>query len=248
MTNWRVWALLAGRSEMDQSMATYAEGMGRALIIPHTMFLLKGPTTVVVDTSFESPEAVRGAYPQRIWREPGEEPLELLRQLAVTADQVSLVVCTHLHYDHCGTNRRFARARIVAQRVELAYALDPVAHLMRKEYFAPTGGFTPPYEPHRLELLDGDTDLGEGLTVLHLPGHTPGSQGLMVDTTRGRLGLAGDQIMVRENYDQGVPVGLHTDLDAWYVSLEKLRHHASWVAPSHDLRLFSRGSRIQELT
>jgi glyoxylase-like metal-dependent hydrolase (beta-lactamase superfamily II) len=233
---------------MDQSMATYAEGMGQALVIPHTMFLLKGPVTVIVDTSFESPAAVRSAYPQRIWREPGEEPLELLKQLAVTPDQVSLVVCTHLHYDHCGTNRRFVRARIVAQRVELAYALDPVAHLMRREYFAPTGGFTPPYDPGQLELLDGDTDLGDGLTVLHLPGHTPGSQGLMVDTARGRLALAGDQIMVRENYDQGIPVGLHTDLDAWYLSLEKLRHETSWVAPSHDLRLFSHGSPIQELT
>jgi N-acyl homoserine lactone hydrolase len=248
MTNWRVWALLAGRSEMDQSMATYTEGMGQALIIPHTMFLLKGPATVIVDTSFESPEAVSSAYPQRIWRDPGEEPLELLRQLDVTPDQVSLVVCTHLHYDHCGTNRQFARARILAQRVELAYALDPVAHLMRREYFAPTAGFTPPYDPDQLELLDGDTDLGDGLAVLHLPGHTPGSQGLMVDTSRGRLALPGDQIMVRENYDQGIPVGLHTDLDAWYLSLEKLRHQTAWVAPSHDLRLFSPGSRIQELT
>ena len=233
---------------MDQSMATYAEGMGQALVIPHTMFLLKGPATVIVDTSFESPAAVRSAYPQRIWREPGEEPLELLKQLAVKPDQVSLVVCTHLHYDHCGTNRRFERARIVVQRVELAYALDPVAHLMRREYFAPTGGFTPPYDPDQLELLDGDTDLGDGLTVLHLPGHTPGSQGLMVETSRGRLALAGDQIMVRENYDQGIPVGLHTDLDAWYLSLEKLRQQSAWVAPSHDLRLFSQGSPIQELT
>jgi N-acyl homoserine lactone hydrolase len=233
---------------MDQSMATYAEGMGQALVIPHTMFLLKGPATVVVDTSFESPAAVRSAYPQRIWREPGEEPLELLKQLAVKPDQVSLVVCTHLHYDHCGTNRRFERARIVVQRVELAYALDPVAHLMRREYFAPTGGFTPPYDPDRLELLDGDTDLGDGLTVLHLPGHTPGSQGVMVETSRGMLALAGDQIMVRENYDQGIPVGLHTDLDAWYLSLEKLRQQSPWVAPSHDLRLFSQGSPIQELT
>jgi glyoxylase-like metal-dependent hydrolase (beta-lactamase superfamily II) len=233
---------------MDQSMATYAEGMGQALVIPHTMFLLKGPATVIVDTSFESPAAVRSAYPQRIWREPGEEPLELLKQLAVKPDQVSLVVCTHLHYDHCGTNRRFERARIVVQRVELAYALDPVAHLMRREYFAPTGGFTPPYDPDQLELLDGDTDLGDGLTVLHLPGHTPGSQGLMVETSRGRLALAGDQIMVRENYDQGIPVGLHTDLDAWYLSLEKLRQQSAWVVPSHDLRLFSQGSPIQELT
>jgi N-acyl homoserine lactone hydrolase len=231
---------------MDQSMATYTEGMGQALVIPHTMFLLKGPRTVLVDTSFESPTAVCAAYPQRIWREPTEEPVELLKQLAVTPDQVSLVVCTHLHYDHCGTNRAFTRARVLAQRVELAYAQDPVAHLMRREYFAATAGFTPPYDPAQLDLLDGDTDLGDGLAVLHLPGHTPGSQGVIVDTVRGRLAIAGDQIMVRENYDRGIPVGLHTDLDAWYRSLDKLRRQEALVAPSHDLRLFSNGA-IQEL-
>lgn len=232
---------------MDQSMATYTEGMGQALVIPHTMFLLKGPAIVVVDTSFESPAAVRGAYPQRIWRSREEEPIQLLKRLAVAPDQVSLVVCTHLHYDHCGTNRAFASARILVQRVELAYAQNPVADIMRREYFAPVGGFTPPYDPDQLELLDGDTDLGDGLAVLHLPGHTPGSQGLVVDTAQGRLALAGDQIMVRENYDQGIPVGLHTDLDAWYRSLDKLRQQEASVAPSHDLRLFSTGGCIQEL-
>jgi N-acyl homoserine lactone hydrolase len=245
--SWRVWALRAGRSEMDQSMATYTEGMGQALVIPHTMFLLKGPRTVLVDTSFESTAAVRDAYPQRIWREPEEEPLTLLDHLSVTPDEIELIVCTHLHYDHCGTNRLFPRARVLVQREELVYALNPVADVMRREYFAPSGGFRPPYDQEQLDLLDGDTELGDGLTVVSLPGHTPGSQGLLVQTSRGTLALAGDQIMVKENFDEGLPVGLHTDLDAWYRSLAKLRQLTEWVAPSHDLRLFLGGGQVRAL-
>jgi N-acyl homoserine lactone hydrolase len=247
MTHWRVWALRAGRSEMDQSMATYTEGMGHPLVIPHTMFLLKGPRTVLMDTSFESVAAVRGSYPQRVWRDAEEEPLTLLRALSVEPDDVSMIFCSHLHYDHCGTNRMFRRAKVLAQREELAYALDPTADIMRREYFAPSGGFTPPYDQAQMELLDGDADLGQGLRAVHLPGHTPGSQGLLVDTTRGRLALAGDQVMVQENFAPGLPVGLHTDLDAWYRSRAKLKQLTDWVAPSHDLRLFSEQGPIHPL-
>ncbi len=246
-TSWRVWALRAGRSRMDQSVATYLEGMGQELTIPHTMFVLKGPRVVVVDTSFESSEAVRRAYPQDVWRDPAEDPAELLARIGVRPEQVALVICTHLHYDHCGSNRLFSRARVLVQRVELEYALNPVAEMMRREFFSPSGGFEPPFDSSQMDLIDGDRDLGDGLQVLYLPGHTPGSQGVVVQTRTGRLGLLGDNVMVAENWDARIPVGLHTDVDAWYRSIARARAMVDRIAPSHDLRLFPEDALVREL-
>jgi N-acyl homoserine lactone hydrolase len=232
---------------MDQSMATYLEGIGTPLVIPHTMFVLVGSLTVVVDTSFESPEAVKAAYPQDIWREDGEHPLALMGELELGPEQVDIVVCTHLHYDHCGCNELFPSARVVVQRRELEYALEPTSKLMEREFFSPAGGYTPPFAADRLELVDGDLELATGLSLVTLPGHTPGSQGVLVDTAGDALALAGDLVMVEENFAQEVPVGLHTSVDDWYVSLSKLKGLTDRVVPSHDMRVFSSGDSIVEV-
>jgi glyoxylase-like metal-dependent hydrolase (beta-lactamase superfamily II) len=224
---------------MDRSLATYLEGMGSELTIPHTMYLLLGPRAVVVDTSFESVDAVRRAYPQEVWRDADEEPSALLAQLGISPDQIELVICTHLHYDHCGSNRLFSKARVLAQRIELEYALNPVATVMQREFFSPTGGFSLPYDPNQIDLVEGDVDLGDGLRLLHLPGHTPGSQGVVVSTGKGVLGLLGDNVMVEENWVRNIPVGLHTNVDAWYRSMSKAHEIVGEVIPSHDLRVFA---------
>lgn len=247
MSNWRVWALQAGRSEMDRSVATYLQGMGQSLVIPHTMFLLRGPSVVVVDTSFESVEAVKRAYPQEIWREPDEEPVSLLADLGVAPSDVATIVCTHLHYDHCGGNGLFPSARVLVQRAEVEYAQHPASPMMEREFFAASGGFTPPYSLEQMDLVDGDVDLGRGLRLLRLPGHTPGLQGLLVETSEGRLCLAGDQVMLSENFEANIPVGLHTDVDDWYRSNARLKTFTDWVVPSHDLRLFASGELIREV-
>lgn len=245
---WKVFALRAGCSEIDHSMATYLERIGEPLVIPHTMFaLVRGSETAVVDTSFQSAEAVNAAYPQKIWRDQREHPLELLKELGVRSDSVGLVVCTHLHYDHRGCNALFANARVLVQRRELEYALNPTAKVMEREFFSPKGGFSPPFDPRRLELLDGDARIAPGLSLRTLPGYTPGSQGEVVETRDGAVGLAGDLVMVQENFDAEQPVGLHTSVDAWYESLAKLKGRVDRVVPSHDMRVFTADEPIAEI-
>ena len=241
---WGIWALRAGRSRMDRSVATYLDGMGDDLLIPHTMFLLRGPKNVIVDTSFQSVEAVKSAYPQEIWRDPDEEPAALLAACNISPADVELVICTHLHYDHCGSNRLFVSAEVVVQRRELDYALHPRAAMMAREFFSPAAGFTPPYEVDQLRIIDGEADLAPGLRVIPLPGHTPGLQGVVVTTARGRAGILGDHVMLRANWDQTIPVGLHTSVDDWYTSTDRVRPLVDYVLPSHDMELFGTASLI----
>lgn len=247
MTRWKAWALRAGQSRMDHSVATYLSNMGEPLVIPHSMFALRGPITVIIDTSFESAEAVKAAYPQDVWRDATEHPRALLEQIDIEPTMVDMVICTHLHYDHCGCNGLFPNARICVQRSELGYALDPDARMMRQEYFSPAGGFRPPYDRKSLELLDGDLDLENGMRLITLPGHTPGSQGVVIETRSGPMCLAGDLVMVKENFTEDLPVGLHTNVDDCYRSLEKVRGLTDCVIPSHDIRIFADDQPVVEL-
>jgi N-acyl homoserine lactone hydrolase len=93
---------------------------------------------------------------------------------------VSCVINTHLHFDHCGGNRRYAGLPTYVQRAELAASEGP-------DYVTEWARFA---GANYVEL-DGDADLCPGVSVLATPGHTVGHQAVVVETEDGRVVLAG---------------------------------------------------------
>jgi len=96
-------------------------------------------------------------------------------------DPIEAVINTHLHFDHCGGNRRFAGVPTYVQRAELAAVAEP-------DYFVEWVHF----EGADYRELDGDADLGDGISVLSTPGHSPGHQCVLVETAEGLVVLGGD--------------------------------------------------------
>jgi N-acyl homoserine lactone hydrolase len=96
-------------------------------------------------------------------------------------ENVVAVINTHLHFDHCGGNRRFAGTPTYVQRAELAAAVAP----NYLEEWVRFKGAT-------YVEVDGDADLFEGVSVLFTPGHSPGHQAVVVDAPDGRVVLGGD--------------------------------------------------------
>jgi N-acyl homoserine lactone hydrolase len=94
---------------------------------------------------------------------------------------VVAVINTHLHFDHCGGNRRFAGTPTYVQRVELAAAVEP-DYLVEWVHF--------PGESY--VELDGDGDIAPGVSVLFTPGHSAGHQSVLVETADGLTVLGGD--------------------------------------------------------
>jgi len=94
---------------------------------------------------------------------------------------VVAVVNTHLHFDHCGGNRRFAGTPTYVQRIEYEAAVAP-------NYLEEWVRF--PGESY--ELVDGDAQLFPGVSVLFTPGHSPGHQAVVVEEDDGLTVLAGD--------------------------------------------------------
>jgi N-acyl homoserine lactone hydrolase len=80
----------------------------------------------------------------------------------------------------------------------------------------------------RFELLDGDTEVVPGLSVITTPGHTSGHQSVVVSTGDGDTDvLIGDAAYTSALYqgpvDQKLPPGQAADEVSWRDSIGRLR-------------------------
>ena len=96
-----------------------------------------------------------------------------LAGLGLQPDDIDILITTHFDPDHVGMNDAFSAAEIVAQRAgyEEARAGQPRAAITRDHWDAPN---------LRYRLVEGDTELLPGLTLISTPGHAPGHQSVLV--------------------------------------------------------------------
>ena len=238
---WTILAVDTGTSTLDASMLTYTHRPGTIVRIPRVMWIIQGPTTVVVDTSVSTGGRASEFIGEELTRTPDQEPANALRLAGVDPRDVETVVLTHLHWDHAGNCDLFPDASVLVQDAELRYAVAP-GRFFRKAFLAPTSGWgTPPYLVPNLQTVDGERELAPGLRLVRAGGHTPGSQALVVDTEHGSFAIAGDAICTYETIDHDLPPGYHVDVDASMDTLDRLRAAADHLLPSHDYRVFSDG-------
>jgi N-acyl homoserine lactone hydrolase len=94
-----------------------------------------------------------------------------------------IVVNTHLHFDHCGGNHLVAGRPIYVQRRELDDARTEDDYTIREWVDAPGVQYVP---------VDGELDVLPGLRLVPAPGHTRGSQVVVVETGGRPVVVAGD--------------------------------------------------------
>jgi N-acyl homoserine lactone hydrolase len=96
---------------------------------------------------------------------------------------IACVINTHLHFDHCGGNRRFPGVPIHVQARELADARSLADYTIRE--WVDFDGAT--YVEH-----DGEAEVLPGIRLSPAPGHTDGHQVVVVETDAGTNVLGGD--------------------------------------------------------
>ncbi|XVV10217.1 N-acyl homoserine lactonase family protein [Actinoplanes sp. CA-131856] len=235
-----VTALSVGRVfGLQKPSLTYLRGWGETMDIPLIMFVIRGDgPPVVVDTGADPARAI-AHHGIRMEQTPEEEPAAALRSLGVDPGEVGVVVNTHLHWDHSSNNHLFPNARIVVQRREIDYASQPVPWHRRQFEHLPELAAAWRRAEHRVDPVDGDAEVAPGVSVVALPGHTPGSQGVVVEAATKRYLLAGDCIDLYENWagdaeDRHIPSGFFTDILAYEESLNRIEKLGCEVVPSHD--------------
>ncbi len=129
--------------------------------------------------------------------------LDQLALLGVGPQDISLVVHTHLHFDHAGLNTRlvegrllptFPKARHIVQKQELEDALHPHE---RSQASYRIENVEPLAEQGRFEVVEGEAELLPGLRVLPAPGHTLGMQVVELASEGQRLAYTGDLVALR---------------------------------------------------
>jgi glyoxylase-like metal-dependent hydrolase (beta-lactamase superfamily II) len=165
----------------------------RCLLVEHPDAL------VLVDTGIGDKESEKFLGIYGVENSPvgtvGPTQLEsALAEAGFAADDVTLVISSHLHFDHAGGNTRrgeagspvlaFPNARYVARRGEWDWA-----HLTNERTAA--SYFPHNYEPvhaaRRLDLVDDDREVLPGISLRRTPGHTPHHQGILVESGGERL-------------------------------------------------------------
>jgi N-acyl homoserine lactone hydrolase len=176
---------------------------------------------VLVDTGVGGPQEWLND-----WRVVNRSAADALAELDMTPGDIDLVINTHLHFDHCGQNAVFTHAACYVQRAELNRAQRESPELY--DWFG--------FMDARFELLDGDTEVLPGISVIATPGHTAGHQCVVVQSGASAPDLLiGDAAYTPRQYvgpaDSKLPSGQASDPAAWRQSL--LRIHSMSPARVH---------------
>jgi glyoxylase-like metal-dependent hydrolase (beta-lactamase superfamily II) len=169
-----------------------------------------------------------------------------LKATGYGVDDIDFVMCTHMHTDHIGWNTRldngrwvptFPRARYLFGRKELDFWISQPNR-------AEIGGGSlvdsviPIVEAKVCDLVDDGHDLGKGLTLALLPGHTPGQLGLDVVRGRDRAYFVGDAIhsplqVVYPDLSTGFDTDKQQARETRRKFLEACAGDGRWLVPCH---------------
>ena len=202
--------------------------------IPVHGFVIKHPTAgaILVDTGVGWPTEI-----VKEWKVVNHRAADVLAAHDLSPADVRIVINSHLHFDHCGQNAVFKHAPFYIQRSELERSRrekDDVS-----EWFDFAGA--------RFELIDGDSEIAEGVRVVATPGHTVGHQSVIVDTPDGGAVMIGDAAYTADIYQEADKAdlskwrGQYSDREAWSDSLHRLhgmQPHS--VHFCHDTKVVSR--------
>lgn len=146
----------------------------------------------------------------------------MLAGIEVTPDQITRMVLSHLHPDHiggalAGEATTFPNATVHLSGTELSFWTDPanvaaVPDAIRP-WFDLAGAFVAAYG-ERVQPFEGDVDLGNGLSAVAMPGHTPGHTGYRVSSGVAQALLWADSTAVASLQFAHPDAGIVFDTDS----------------------------------
>lgn len=253
----RLTPLDCGRiTNTERSAHQYLTGFGEKICSQAILWVIEGgPFPVVVDLPTSRPDMVMDRFGRTLLQSEAEQPRNAIRRLGIEPEEVRAVILSHLHWDHSLgiEDNPFPNADIYIQIEELRYAAAPYPphrglycpRVMKK--LLPAGASEYP----NITLINGDFRLFAGLRVIHLPGHTPGLQGVLVSTADGEVAMASDTFPFHSSccgptLKDWIPQGIHVSLDDCYRSMARAVRESDLILPSHDAAVVGRTLEMGE--
>mgnify|MGYP000335400306 CR=1 FL=1 len=229
-----------GEKERSQFLAEYIGGAEKKIL---------------VDTGPPDPERYSKYHPlsRPEPRKPDQEIEAQLAKAGVKPEEIEIVILTHLHWDHLGNVTKFPNAEFIVSEEELQFALHPLPPQC-VAYEALQIGMESLFLKviERIKTVEmKEKEIVEGVRVIPLPGHSPGSMGVVVDTEKGPYVITSDAVFTYENL-KGLPqeqlpylmTGIYTDMQAMWKSFERIdeivKGDYSKVIAGHDPRVLDK--------
>jgi glyoxylase-like metal-dependent hydrolase (beta-lactamase superfamily II) len=215
----------------------------RKMDIAMVVWLVRGNgRNILVDSGF---------YREQFFRQwkvrDFKKPSEAVAAAGVKPEDITDVIITHMHWDHADGADLFPQARIWVQRDEFTYYTGEAWHAKRTH-----GGIEPDDVLSFIKMnIEGRVSFVEGDGQEIIPGlicytggkHTFASQFVGVQTAKGTVVLASDNVYLYENLDKHVPIAATLDPVSNLTAQDRMRQLAAQltlIVPGHDPAMFDR--------
>jgi N-acyl homoserine lactone hydrolase len=232
----------------DESVWTPGENIGKSIEFSSTCYLIRHVgSSLMWDTGV--PEATMGdpkgwsTLPKLIVYHLDRTITSQLAEIGLKTGDIDYVAISHTHGDHVGNVKLFPDATVLLQRAEYDWInsgplTDPNLNqliILARQLMG---------HPKNLKLIDGDLDVfGDGSVILiSTPGHTPGSQSLMVHLANsGYIVLSGDVVHLQENFEKNIVPALNVDKAQSLASMQRVRD----IMQNYNAKLFINHDKAQ---
>lgn len=173
--------------QLSTTSVPVGEGLTMEMVLGCYLIQTTDCRNILIDTGIDPASRAAGTPPAR----NEMNVLSHLAALGLQPSEIGTVICTHFDVDHAGYHDVFPASEFIVQRshYELARAGHTRFEAARSHWNHPA---------LRYRLIDGDTDLLPGLTLIETSGHTTGHQSVLVRLPQtGPVLLAIDAVMMQ---------------------------------------------------
>jgi glyoxylase-like metal-dependent hydrolase (beta-lactamase superfamily II) len=174
----------------------FATEEGRLKMSIHSLVVETSSRRIVVDTGLGNDKEGRNVP---TWNHRTTPFLETMTAAGFPPDSIDTVLCTHLHVDHVGWNTKLAGGQWVPTFVNARYVFGKTEYEHWRDHSTEpdkTAVFhdsvKPIMEAGKADLVASDARLGDEISLIPTPGHSPGHMSLHIRSAGEEGLLTGD--------------------------------------------------------
>ena len=233
----RIYLLDLGSLVIDRSDVLWHIDVGTPVRFPvYGVFIDHPEGKFVFDTGFDL-DHVNKVLPFELPEQTPEQTIPAqLEKCGVKPEEIDYVINSHFHFDHVGGNRHLPNATLITSKYELRSALvpEPFERLGYSDMTFYTRGVT------KVDFIEGDTEIVDGLTLFETPGHTIAHYSLLAEPEGRRpMIFCGDACYTFETLERMIVGGFHLDPVESISALKRIKTMAkdydAEIFPSHEM-------------